>query len=132
MKTGQERTATPLVSVPEKRFRHGPFPLLHEPQGAVAPECLHSPFSLSNSIKRDKVDGTTVAEFAVFCSFSLIFADFRCAWRFQHLGGAAFRRKPQETADFCRKLQEITEFCSNPFVPFSFSFFSSLQKSLRK
>ena len=49
-------------------------------------------------------------------SFSLIlsqiFADFRFSWELQHFGkNADFRRKPQETADFCR----------NPFVPFSLS-----------
>ena len=44
-------------------------------------------------------------------SFSLIFADFRFSWKLQHFGGADFRRKPQEPADFRR----------NPFVPFSLS-----------
>ena len=43
--------------------------------------------------------------------FSLIFADFRFSWKWEHFRGADSRRKPQETAEFCR----------NPFVPFSLS-----------
>ena len=66
---------------------------------------------MSRGIKRDKLNGTNGTEFAVFRRFSLIFADFRFSWELQHFGGADFRRKPQETAEFCR----------NPFVPFSLS-----------
>ena len=69
-------------------------------------------------MKRDKLNGTNGAEFAVFHRF---FADFRFSWELQHFGGADFRRKPQETADFRRKPQETAEFCRNPFVPFSLS-----------
>ena len=65
----------------------------------------------SRGIKRDKLNGTNGAEFAVFRRISLTFADFRFSWELQHFGGADFRRKPQETADFRR----------NPFVPFSLS-----------
>ena len=84
------------------------------------------PFSIlknlnSRGIKRDKLNGTNQAEFAVFRRFSLIFADFRFSWELQHFGGADFRRKPQETADFRRKLQEIADFRRNRFVPFSLS-----------
>ena len=66
---------------------------------------------LSRGIERDKLNGTNRAEFAVFRRFSLNFAAFRFSWELQHFGGADFRRKPQETADFRR----------NPFVPFSLS-----------
>ena len=65
----------------------------------------------SRGTKRDKLNGTNRAEFAVFRRISLTFADFRFSWEVQHFGGADFRRKPQETADFRR----------NPFVPFSLS-----------
>ena len=34
--------------------------------------------------------------FAVFCRFSLIFADFRFSWELQHFGGADFRSKSKE------------------------------------
>ena len=63
---------------------------------------------LSRGIKRDKLNGTNGAEFAVF---SQIFADLCFSWGLQHFGGADFRRRPQETAEFRR----------NPFVPFSLS-----------
>ena len=62
----------------------------------------------SRGIKRDKLNGTNRAEFAVFfadvCRFSLFL-------ELQHFKGADFCRKPQETADSRR----------NPFVPFSLS-----------
>ena len=75
----------------------------------------------SRGTKRNKLNGTNGAKFAVFRRFSLIFADFRFSWELQHLGGADFRRKPQETAEFRRKPQETAEFRRNPFVPFSSS-----------
>ena len=76
----------------------------------------------SRGIKRDKLNGTNGAEFAVFRRFSLIFADFLFL-----LGIIAFRRcrfsqkAAGETADFSRKPQETAEFCRKPFVPFSLS-----------
>ena len=75
----------------------------------------------SSGIKRDKLNGTNGAEFAVFRRFLPIFTDFRFSWKLQHFGGADFRRKLQETADFRRKPQKPADFCRNPFVPFSLS-----------
>ena len=71
--------------------------------------------------KRDKLNGTNRAKFAVFRRCSLIFADFRFSWELQHFGGAGFHRKPQETADFRRRPQETADFRRNPFVPCSLS-----------
>ena len=69
----------------------------------------HQLFNYSRGAKRDKLNGTKGAEFAVFFRrFSVIFADFRFSLDLQHFGGADLPRKPQETAEFCR----------NPFVPF--------------
>ena len=64
----------------------------------------------SRGIKRDKLKGINGAKSAVLF-FSQIFADFPLSWEFQHFGGADFRRKAQESADFRR----------NRFVPFSLS-----------
>ena len=50
--------------------------------------------------------------------FSLIFGSL-CKSR--DLGGAALRRKPQETADFRRKPQKTADVCRNRFLPFAVS-----------
>ena len=67
--------------------------------------------------KRDKLNGTNAAKFAVFRRFSLIFADFRSS------GNNSIRRCriSQKTAGNHRFSQETADFCRNPFVPFSLS-----------
>ena len=72
----------------------------------------------SRGIKRDKLQGTSGAKFAVFRTFSLIFVDFRFSWKLQHCGSAEFSQK---TAGNRRFSQETADFCRNPFVPFSLS-----------
>ena len=75
-------------------------------------------FSKLSNVKgnrRDKLNGTNRAEFAVFHRSSLILTDFRFSWKAQHFGGADFCRKPQETADFRRKAQEAAEFYRSPY-----------------
>ena len=53
---------------------------------------------------RDQPQGRNGGKFAVslFCRFwwRILF----CSWNLQHLGGADFHRKPQETAESCRNL----------------------------
>ena len=57
----------------------------------------------SRGIKRDKLNGTSRAEFAAFRRFSLIFADFRFSWGIYSTSGAQIfaenRRKPQIFAE---------------------------------
>ena len=53
-------------------------------------------------LNRLELKGTNEAKFAVF------FAAFRLSWHLQHLGGADFCRKPQETVAF-RRLQHFAE-----------------------
>ena len=60
-------------------------------------------------IKRDKLNGTNRAEFAVF----QIFADFLPVLGITAFRSADFRRKPQENADFRRKPQESADIRRN-------------------
>ena len=72
----------------------------------------------SRATKRDKLNGTNRAEFAVFRRFSLIFADFRFSWELSHFGGADLRRKPQIFA-------ENRRFSQKPVCPISSAPFDS-------
>ena len=76
---------------------------------------------LSRGIKRDKLQGTNGAKFALLRRFSLIFADYRFSQEFQYFGGADFRRKPQNSAGNCRFLQKPV--CPIQFVPFNSALF---------
>ena len=83
----------------------------------------------STGIKRDKLNGTNVAKFTVFCRF-LLFPGI-IAFRRRRLSQKAARnrklsqetadsrRKLQETVDFRRKPQENAESCRKAFVPVS-------------
>ena len=69
------------------------------PKSLVCPSKLRENKLISRGIRRDKLNGTNGADFAVFRRFSLTFADFRFSWELQHFGGADFRRKPQIFAE---------------------------------
>ena len=82
---------------------------MHASKSACAPLCCKS-----RGIKRDKLNGTNRAKFAVFRRFSLIFADFLFFW-----GITALRRRrfSQKTAGNRTFSQETADFRRNPFVP---------------
>ena len=64
----------------------------------------------SREIKSDKLHQTNWAKFAISSQiFSLIFADCRFSQELQYFGGADFRRRPQDAADFQGKPRETAE-----------------------